>query len=400
MVLFPFMVTVENSESLEWLTDIIKSKAGEQRFALRGAPRQSLNYSYFFDQYTYNKAKALIYGTNQDNFQIPIWNDLSFVSYWPMGDHYEPLPDQVNGKIGVYTHGTFGILWESNSKYTIVNTINDNWGYLWDISWGGTDTDYIRANTTQEYFNAVVAPIKAARIINGIKATRNTSDNIDASINVLVKENNDLTDITYHPVYVTPYFQYRGHDVVDDAVIANEINESVNPAVETIDNNTGQQFIDRRYNIPDWSQQLKWELVSREGVYNLKRFFHNKKGRQKSFWVPTQGIDLIMTQNISAVSIVLSVKSIDYTNQYGIRDIGIFLNDGSVFYRRIVSSVLIGTDDDLTMDSALGQAVVIADIKQISFITLLRFDSDRFTFRHTSNRNSKVSAPITEVLTQ
>lgn len=400
MVLFPFMVTTENSESYEWLTDIIKSKAGEQRFALRGAPRQTINYNYFFDQFTYNKAKALIYGTAQDNFLVPLWNDLTHIPFWPAGDHYEPLPDLDTGKIGVYTHGTFSIIWESDTKYELLNSINDNWGYLWDISWGGTDTDYLRGNTSQPYYNAVAAPVKDARIVNGIKATRNTSDNINASINILIKDNNDLVDINYHPAYITPYFQYRNHDVVTDVILANDIKESVISSVETIDNKTGQQFIDPRFIIPDWAQQLKWDLVSREEIYTLKRFLHYKKGRQKSFWVPSHGNDMIMTSTINSISTILIIQSIAYDTSYGVRDIEITLNDGTLFYRRVLSSALVGNEDQLTIDTALGQTITVPEIKRISFITLLRINSDRVTFRHTANRNAKISAPVTEVLTQ
>jgi hypothetical protein len=74
---------------------------------------------------------------------------------------------------------------------------------------------------------------------------------------------------------------------------------------------------------------------------------------------------------------------IETADDSGRRDLRIELNSGAVYYRRVTGS---STNDDgserLSIFTALGVEVLPADIKQISFMSLMRLESDQVEFTY------------------
>jgi hypothetical protein len=91
--------------------------------------------------------------------------------------------------------------------------------------------------------------------------------------------------------------------------------------------------------------------------------------------------------SISAVDTTIDVEWCGYTDNLlgdpNRKDIRIELANGTVLYRRITaSSEISATVERLTIDAALGVAVTPADVVLVSFITLMRQESDAAEFSY------------------
>ncbi|TGS78073.1 hypothetical protein EN818_31410, partial [Mesorhizobium sp. M3A.F.Ca.ET.175.01.1.1] len=71
--LWPFRPEIPAQETLEWFTDILSSRTGEQRIALRSAPRQIFAYSFRLKPPMLGKAKAFAQRRIGAPLSIPVW---------------------------------------------------------------------------------------------------------------------------------------------------------------------------------------------------------------------------------------------------------------------------------------------------------------------------------------
>lgn len=116
----------------------------------------------------------------------------------------------------------------------------------------------------------------------------------------------------------------------------------------------------------------------RDVIWDIIRFFDNKRGQWDSFWVPTWNHDLVLTQAITAGDTILYVQDIEYSTYYEPNTVigkyvVLMLPSGPV-YREI---------SDATSTTILFTAGIMEDVSlataqkmMISFLTLSRFAID------------------------
>ena len=143
MAIWPWQINGELIEANEWLTDVIRAKSSEQRFAQRQIPRQSFVFSHNFTEQGYNAARSII--RQNSSLQVPDWTlavDVGsvVVDSAPLVTYSEP---------GVYI-GDQVLVWESPTKHeaaAVVDTDSGSGLYLDGIS--------------DDYDNAKIIPLRS-----------------------------------------------------------------------------------------------------------------------------------------------------------------------------------------------------------------------------------------------
>lgn len=131
------------------------------------------------------------------------------------------------------------------------------------------------------------------------------------------------------------------------------------------------------------TQSVTVTADGREEAAELRSLIYWLDGMRGVLWLPTYQQDLRVVANIGSSATQITVAACNYTLDVAMalnrRDIRIETWGGAVYHRRIIDCAAPGDGTELlTIDSALGATVAVADIKRISFLQLVRSDSDIF----------------------
>lgn len=377
MQVWPFIPGQEVNEALEWRTDVIRARGTEQRIALRTAPRQSFEFSHPLTQRQYARARALIYGVGLGELLLPVWPERTRLS---VSAGATSIAFDTAGCD--YRDGGSVVLWANDEQHEAV-TIDA-------VSPGGLT---LAAPVAQDYASALVMPARLATAPEGLSAARGHGDDIRARLSFLVV--GDSIDLGADPGYA----QYRGHAVMTDpSIIAGALDEAVLREFESLDNEAGVIFRDRTTRQPTQRFSLAWHVFTRAALWDLRRWLHSRRGKQKGFWLPTWAQDFSPTLPIDAADTTITVRAMGYPALYGVRDVMIRTVAGATYYRRILSAAAGGSGTEvLTIDSALGADVPVNAIARMSLLHFVRHAADRVEILHAAAAGAAVSIPCEEV---
>jgi hypothetical protein len=191
-------------------------------------------------------------------------------------------------------------------------------------------------------------------------------------------------------VYPEYYGQYRGMDVVDDCfvVAGGSFAESFKLSLQGFDNGTANPYYLLNRTLADVGFQVRWQSQDMAVMYDVIRFIHSRKGKQRAFWVSTKSKDLTSADGITGTTFSVT----DITRDDVPFHIEI-VSAGTSYYRE-VTAIVENTDGtyDLTIDSAL----TLSDVDRISFLICARFDSDSIEIRHEPTYSS-IQIPCLEI---
>lgn len=379
MQIWPFQPKRELIEPLEWLTDVFRAKAGEQRTALRESPRRSFHFIHVLSDELYSAARAMIRGGLE--FYVPDWAQCAAASSITAGSAVAVTADLAGIDLA---DGDRAILWESLDNYEQVTVT--------------TITPLIIETVVNNYTAPKLMPLVAAHAPEGLQNDRTPPAINQATISFDVTENDDLGSSSYS--------QYRGHDVLDTVPIigSSSFQESIAWPLTSSDNKTSVPHYIQSRDIPDMVFQMRWHEVDMGEAYTLRQWLHSRRGRQKAFWFSSWASDLEPASTITAGSTTLNIFEqigIDGLGRDDPFDIEIVANGTS--YYRLVSVAATGVDVgdrgtiDLTIDSSLGVELDPADIDRISFLRCARFNADRVELHHRPAAGMSVQVPCIEI---
>lgn len=377
MQIWPFKPQEEFSEVLEWRTDIFRAKAAEQRIALRTAPRRVFHFSPILTDTHYSAARAML--RESETFLVPDWTQRVRCGSVSPGTSV-PLSIDLTG-IDL-EDADRAILWESLDNYEQVTVIIDS-----NTDSNATvDIDEV-VNT---YTNPYLMPLVAAKAPEGLRGNRIPGGLSSVSVTFEVYENDDLGN--------SDYTQYRGHDVVETppVISSGTFSESVIWPVDTLDNAVSTPSHIRSRTTPDVGFQMRWHETDASVIWELRRWIHSRRGRQKAFWLSSYGSDLTLAATIGASDTSIAVEKIVGMNDLGRTSFDIAIVSGGVTYYRRVTGVTLNTTDtlDLDIDSSLGVEVSSA---RISYLRCSRFAADRIEFLHRAKAGVVVHVPCIEI---
>ncbi len=373
---WPFMPQHGVDEVLEWKTDVLRARDGEQRISLRAAPRQHLSYTYSMNEATSSKARALAYGWGGGQFGIPVWTESEYVGY--IGSSATTLP--VDTTLADYAAGDRVLVWQTEDYYAdgVIDSLTSS-----------QITLTTPIGTT--FNNAWVCPLRLGKMADGFVVERGANPYSAGSVEFRVDDN--------LPYAASPSFPvFQGLEVLTDVMYyLGGADERVIREVEVMDNLTGKVSTPVRYSKTDQTFYVGFSLQTRAEKKRIRAWLHSVKGRLTPFWLASQAKDLTLTADAGAAATSIQVSTIGYAANYGVTAIRIHRTSGVVTYHRVNSGTTAGSTDTLTLSASIGVAASVADTESISFMRCVRLDSDRVEISHQENHFASIKIPCIEV---
>lgn len=378
VVVWPFVPQADFTESVEFKTDVIKTKSSEQRIALRAYPRISYQGTFLLDENIFSTIKAIMTQWGYRQFAFPVWPEFSFVGPVPSGT----LTIDVDTTQSTYRVGDPVILYQDHN-------INES-AEIESI----TDTSVtLKLPFVTDFTNAIIMPVSFMSLHSGMTVGRNANK---VPIGSALFSGFDSVDISSD----TGKAQLRGKDVYLERTAAiSEVSEKLFTDVDILDNMAGVQLLVPNRTFSEHAQVLSFDCQNKDQLWGVKQWLYSLKGKQKSFFIPSWNMDLSLVNPITTSDATLLVNSIRYNLYYTEKDILLLLKDGTeLILRAIAGTDAGGGTESITLDAQVGQEVALEEVDVISFISHVRLDADRFEVKYTSSGGGAViTIPITEI---
>lgn len=357
-------------ERLTAATDILQSESGvSQRRKLRGSPRREFNGPMYAEGRERQLLDLSLFGWSDRIWSIPIWPDIQLldvgievdVDFIPCSTQH--LDFRAGGLAMLRGEDAF-----TSETVEILEVL--------------TNGLQLKRNTQLAWpVGSRIYPARAAQLLEEPSLSKLTDRLIEAEVRFLVVEACDW------PEWL-PATLYRGRPVWDRRP---DDTENLTHAAErlrsTLDSGFAQPLItDTAKRAFQVLSQRHLDL-GREARALVRSFIYGMCGRQKVVWVPSHMDDLTVVATASAVATTIDIVNIGYTRfsngKPGRRDIRIELWNGTVLMRRITGATELDTQTErLVLDAALGIELRPDDIARISWMNLMRFESDVQEIEH------------------
>ena len=404
MEVWPYSPQATITESLEWMTDIQRCRSAEYRQCLRLRPRQELQLKFLMTQEEFSKAKLvakrlgtessqtaadlILYGATPFSLWVPLWPMAYRTVSIASGSTH--IPKDVDDPVQLTRFGSVIMVWESPSKYEVlgvsVNSVDPEDPYI---------TTYTA--TTQAYTSPWVIPLRVGELAQEFEATRSTFQKVETSVRFRVIAGDDYSD---EPGDMYAAYRYGNHPlVIDRSLLRSGVKEQYQREFEEVDSEIGNAWRFPSFSIPDQSGQMTWHAQGRENVRALLYWLHSRKGRWKSFWIPSWSGDITVTHEIAASDTTIEITDIGMRTR-GVFpfDIMILGKDGSRTCCQVTSAAAGSTGKEvITVSAQVGAHLYTWDIDKVCMLTLYRFESDRIEITHESGMVSTVSTSVVEV---
>ncbi len=183
------------------------------------------------------------------------------------------------------------------------------------------------------------------------------------------------------PTFSGSWTSYKGIDVLEvQPNWRDGLSRRYKRSLVVLDSKTGTISVDDKGGSPVVGTELPWFVADRASAGTLRAFLDTRKGRLRSFWMPTWDQDLVLAMDAQAIDTGIKIRTIGYTRFFWgspARRFLAFLRNGQTpIYRQVVSSV--DNEDGtemLGLDAAIGD-LLDAKTTLVSFLTLVRLASD------------------------
>lgn len=375
VMILTFKPNCDIEETLSWLTDIMSAFDGEQRVALRQAPRQSLELTWTLDRQAFSRMKAQTTGWAHRVYSVPVWTEMSkSATQIQTGD----LQVAVDTRNRDYRDG--GVIAAIDLRTSAVEAL--------EVDQVFDDHVTLARPSIIDISRAYIAPMRLARALEGFTFTR------DGSPYTIARSKLDIADNVDRALDGVEL--YRGEPVLLDCmVVAEPLTERITRPVEVFDNGSGLIETDV---VNGWVRNMQTIAFVKKGVediWRLRQWLHARKGRQKAFWLPSWNEDLVVLDTIGAAATIMDVQGIGWPTYYGEKDLMIWLRDGTRLYTHVSNAQAIAGGERLVIDP-LGQTVDPENIRLVSIMARMRLDADTITIEHLPADIVRVSVPVVE----
>lgn len=376
VVVWPWMPQMEYLETLEWSTDVIQAFAGEQRMALRMAPRQSFDHRYYLAPRDLARAQAIAGGWSHRLYGLPLFGEARSVGALA-GGLTQILLDTAHAD---YRAGGLACVWASPEQFEAV-----------EIDAVLADRITLRRPLLGSYAAARVAPLRLARTLRGVEFPRVDGRNSFAEARWSVADNADLSA-------AGTLDAYRGADVLPLCrVMVSPIADQIARSVDVFDNGSGPIEVDVQTGYVSRTSLATFHADTRAERWALRQFLDRIKGRRGVFWLTSSNADMQIAAPLSAVGNTLRIEPIGYPIYYGVSDICVLLNDGTRLYRRVTSGITVDGLENLALESPPGVNLDAGNVRRISFMRLYRFDADTVEIHHPARDMARAAVACREV---
>ncbi|MGR9107771.1 MAG: hypothetical protein ACU843_12640 [Gammaproteobacteria bacterium] len=362
------------TETLEYNTDILRSRAREQRIALRPGARRSFEMEHILNALEYSSAQEMV--RRYEEWYVADWTQRTRVTVTFGANKSIPIEDAA-----CFDFGEFAVLWSDEDQYEVIEVAQAD------------SNGIVAAEVLGSWSNVFLMPAWLAFNENGLDATRATKDVARIRTSFHLAEQNPIPESTYS--------QYRTHDVMTDCpLIVGGLEETLQWPTDRPGSSIGKITILRDRAYPDATFTLKWLLKTQCAQQTMRRWLDSRYGAQRCFWVSSRGGDFELASAIGPADTTIEIVSLIGTLPLARTDFDIeIVLVGWATYRRQVTGWALNTEGNLLVDidSALGISVSPSQIVRISNLRLVRFAQDRFELSHHAGVGANLAANIIEV---
>ena len=377
--LWTFPAAEAVTEFLEWRTDVLQARAGEQRIALRSLPREIVTFRHRCDALAMARAAELARTGFVGDWLVPLWH----MAQQPVAD---------------LTQGDSEVLLDTDSSDfrapgLATLAVDGGDGVLVAIDAVQADRLILAEPLILELpammvaaRRIIAAPVRAGVLSSGVEIARLRQTDGTVSATFLLRDATDLTS----PVLPS----YLGYPVqTDPSLTRAPLTASLRRAVEYVDNGFGHVVIEPLRDVFERGETITLKAQGASARHALRRWLWSLRGRQASFWLPTWGRELQLQAAMISGSAQMRVAPVAELTAYVGRKILLEMPGGARF-RTITAAVAEGANHRLTISSNLGEPVPVGT--KVHFMTHVRSDADRVEIQHGSLA-SEVTLPVVEV---
>lgn len=380
IVLLPFVPETPVEETLEFLTDILTRKDGsEQRINLRKNPRQGFNLVYLREEGTeLSRFDILLFGWQSRAFGLPTWTEAADLSAPASSGSFTVNVESTEGlDLRV---GELATVWEDESTFDALAV----------ASFTATSVTFDTALSRSYSRNAILMPVRTAVVRSNPQGTRYAVNLATRrlSLEVLANEVGDA-------------YASAGTFLVDDAssvidgevlvdlpnVIRGQLTEGHVRDIQFFDNETGAVSFATTVPFNLRTSPLTILTQNRAELLRFRKLLHFLKGRQKSFFVPTDFRDVIVSQTVVNGSGTVTIENVGYSRyaqqQGRYLVVRVELTDGTTYDAEVTNSAeLSAAEEQLTLSRLAPREIAPSEFRRISFLERVRIDSDRIPIVH------------------
>ena len=378
--LWPFPATQEITEVLEWRTDVLQARAGEQRIALRSRPREIVTFRHRLDALGMARAAELARAGFAGDWQVPLWN----MALQPNADLAQGATEiLLDTAVSDFRSGeVVGVAVDGGDAAPVeITAVEPNRLILADpLNLQLPDLMGAAGRIT-------LAPIRAGVLTSAIEIARRRQGDGTVTGSFLLRDAPDLAA----PVLPT----YLGRPVqTDPSLVRRPLTASLRNAVEYVDNGFGPVEVEPIREVFERGEAITLKAQVASARHGLRRWLWSLRGRQSSFWLPTWGHELQLRAAMTTGSTQMLVAPIAPVASYVGRPIMVEI-PGALRFRSIPAAVEDGPDHRLTFSSSVGEPIPLGT--KVHFLTAVRADTDRVEIRHGATA-SEVTLPVVEVV--
>ena len=363
-VLWPYRPNGAVLERLEWLTDVLESDNGtEQRRRSRETPRRSFEYDFLLDERDRRAAENALYSAQASEILVPVWMDAeSLESAASAAATTLPVTPDTRD----YTAGNSIALISAgdpqNHEIAVIDTV------------GGSSITLTAGLAATWPAGTILVPLRPARLSDAISLARFTGASAYGRTRFACTDTSSYASASESTYRSYPVMTRRPNWSTD-------IGQDYQRKTRRVDSGIGAPSVTDFWSGPALLQRHTWLCDGRSEIDTLRQWLFARSGRLTAFWEPSWSIDLVPVATIGSGDTTIDVEHCGYSTHVaqalGRRDIRIETNAGTVYYRRISASAEVdATTERLTISSALGAAVEVADVYSISYLRLARLDAD------------------------
>jgi hypothetical protein len=368
-------------ERLEWMTDVMESHVGvEQRVRLREYPRRHFEYRVLLgsDQARVHMENRLI-SWQARVYGLPVWTDASITaSAIPAGA--TSLAVSTENKDFV-VGGIVGLVNGLHSEFAEITAVTAN-----SVTLNDPIANDWPAGTK-------IVPIRYARVQNDLGVAYLT-DAIAASRLQFQLEDEwpiapmpELPDYLGYPVLLTP------------PNWTEDLQGEFGRKWRELDYLTGRRAVDDLTGLARIRRLHRWLLVGRAEIATFRSWLAARAGKLKPFWLPSFQSDIKVIAPVGGTDAFLTVENRGYAEgpvaAVGRRDLLITTVSGARFYRRITAASEIDAASEMVaIDGTLGTTLQPNQFRQISFMQLVRLDTDNVEIAHITDEVAEVVLPL------
>lgn len=353
----------EMTERLLFSTDVLRPFQDEYR-VWRRDPRTEVVYTLRLSDERFAALEETIYDNlTATDWVVPFWHERTGDLDLTIGQTV--LPVDVNAD---YRVGGTAMIWQGCDTYETA-TIASIGASSITIS-GGLSRSYTEAAVMPAHTCFISAPINTGRQFRGL---------MDLEITFQLVTSADLGS--------TVWSTYSGYEVLSCASgYLSRLDGVIFPNVEYLGTDFGPVVQETIRSTHDTLFAV--ELSGKH--WEIKRFLHQVRGRDKPFWAKAWGAQLeaqAASSGAGTITVDTARPAADYANRH------IFI-DGQ--YRQITSAAddSPATTQTLTLDSNLSADVAAG--APVALISRVRADTDEIEIQHKHGFASRVSFPVVE----